>query len=1495
MLFCALAAGGATVPKKPPNIIFMLADDLGYNNVGIQQRQHSKNIELVTPTIDELASSGMRLDRMYSYKYCSPSRSSFLSGRLPIHVTQNNKNNDVINPGGADLRMKLLPEILKHAPSPYYTSLVGKWHVGARSKANLPINRGFDRHFGFLKGGEDHLNQTSYDEKLLFVDLWRDHGPAYGENGTFSTLLYAKEAQQIIQDHAAERPEMPLFMFLSWHATHTPLEAPPSWSVKSVPNDTKWRSRAKMNALVEILDEGVRNVTDTLKASGMWENTLLVFQADNGGWLNPENGGNNYPLRGGKVSDFEGGVRNFAFINGGYLPSNLRGTVNAGFAHICDWYATFQSLAYSNTKDLPLFEANEGDVPQSDSINLWRSFLVPNGTISDRTEIPLSYCNEVAECDLPGGMGDSALISGRWKVVNGSQGGLGIWQGPAYPNASTTEPDGVGCPNGCLFDILQDPGEHFDMKEHEPEIFSNLMARLHFYGTTVYQTNYSDANFCEPQRKSFDENKGFLAPRCRKNITTAPFAASGLKTEYLDSRYALSLGSVPRFSWTVPLLDDENDRGIDQSAYRIIVRNKHRGNEVVWDSQVVASNQSTLVEFGGGGTLLKPDTSYDWTVQWFYRKHSSEDLVGSVISSPASFDMGLNDENDWAGARWIGGENHRLVQVSMGQLPTNIFRARVHVAAPGCAILSVNGTKHRASATGVCPWTNFDKTIYYRTFDVLNLLGGNGTLGIMLGHGMYTYATGKLPSMKVKITVEGEGSSMICVSGGSTCTWYGTTGPILSDDPFAGTVIDWNRLPHGWDTSSFDPKQEGWTKVPIASDTPAPTVTIKGMAMPPTIDKRVYKPISVNRVDEYGGPVYVYDLGTNIVGTCSVIIDPTKNTVNNETISLRHGEMLLANGSLNLNYSGHDTGVKAHFQEDHHIIPKDRRRSSPLRLRSSFSWYGFQYVSVHVSSAGYFDGTNLDVLECFQMYPDFETAGDIVFGDDAVSKNIGKRLNGLQKIIITSQLGNLAQYAPTDCPTREKHFWLGDALSIAEEAMLNFHVAPLFANFLSIIADEQGHNTKYSFDFPGVVPVLTRPNKENLFMSSLGPKFGITDVSWSGAFPVILRWMWEHYADKRIVKEHYDTSKRFVDGLRAQANELLNSTLASFYVWGDWCSNQSREIATAGSGPPAAAFNFILSLDAMVALATVLEKEEDVKLYSELSSQARHAWHQSFYNRQHGLYGYDARDGFALQTLTSAPLAMEDVIPEDLLSSVLTHLKTDIETYRSFHQTFGSVGAKHFFSQLSRNGMHATALKVAAQKTFPSFGYWIEQGATSCWENWSGISDDTHPPQPTHNHIFLCGGVGEWMFTHVAGLSLPAGPGFESILLAPKVSFTDGPGSSASSVDSPYGAITLKWKRRADQKRISFVVSVHKPARLQLNLKQLGCEGHCRWVEDGRLLWDRERGFLPGVPGIDAVYYDIVSSILTTSMERGHYEFDIFVGGAIGVTGKLDRLHIEKK
>ena len=289
LLSTTMPPAGAALAKKP-HIIFNFADDLGHYNVGWTGNQEAR-----TPHLDSLAGSGIKLSRAYTFKYCSPTRSSFLSGRLPYHVTQNNKNNDITNPGGADLRMELLPERLKRAG--YRTAAVGKWHVGGRSRANLPINRGFDSHYGFLKGGEDHITQHSNDGGITFVDLWRDHAPAYGENGTFSTFMYAKEAVHVIEEHAArgrteggfegkgggvgEGEIPPLFMYLAWHSAHTPLEAPARFH-RAVPDDDKAGTRAKMNALVSALDEGVANVTLALKKTGMWKDSLFVFMADNG-------------------------------------------------------------------------------------------------------------------------------------------------------------------------------------------------------------------------------------------------------------------------------------------------------------------------------------------------------------------------------------------------------------------------------------------------------------------------------------------------------------------------------------------------------------------------------------------------------------------------------------------------------------------------------------------------------------------------------------------------------------------------------------------------------------------------------------------------------------------------------------------------------------------------------------------------------------------------------------------------------------------------------------------------------------------------------------------------------------------------------------------------------------------------------------------------------------------------------------------------------------
>lgn len=405
---------------------------------------------------------------------------------------------------------------------PHVQSAVGKWHVGARSAANLPINRGFDRHFGFLKGGEDHITQHSGDAGLTFVDLWRDHVPAVGENGTFSTFLYANEAVNVIESHAernraaeaAGQAAAPLAMYLAWQATHTPLEHPARF-FKQLPNDTPQATRSHMRALVGALDEGVSNVTAALKRTGLWNNTLLFVVADNGGWIQPTLGGNNWPLRGGKVSDFEGGVRSYAFMNGGYLDSmpELRGTTNTGLMHVADFYATFCKLAGVDPTD------SAAGVPPIDSLDLTDSLFTPGASTSPRTEVPLSFCNAEAACDAPSGVGDSALISGRYKLVNGTQGNLGYWQGPQYPNATSAKHPGSdpGCPSGCLFDIFADPAEQNDLREAQPDVFARLAARLAQIGATTFQTNNTGgADTCIPAQQAYDANGGFLSPRCSR-------------------------------------------------------------------------------------------------------------------------------------------------------------------------------------------------------------------------------------------------------------------------------------------------------------------------------------------------------------------------------------------------------------------------------------------------------------------------------------------------------------------------------------------------------------------------------------------------------------------------------------------------------------------------------------------------------------------------------------------------------------------------------------------------------------------------------------------------------------------------------------------------------------------------------------------------------------------------------------------------------------------
>ncbi|KAL3925964.1 MAG: hypothetical protein SGILL_000065 [Bacillariaceae sp.] len=301
---------------------------------------------------------------------------------------------------------------------------------------------------------------------------------------------------------------------------HGPLEAPPEYETP-LPNDPRG-ARAKMNAMAAILDEGIANVTDALRQSCLYENTLIVVSSDNGGWIQLDHGGNNFPLRGGKTTDFEGGVRTAAFVSGGFLEQmapNLLGSRSNLLMHLVDWYDTLIEVGTSISTRITKQDHRESqDVPPVDSLNVWEALISNDDITAVRTEVPLSFCSKEAACDWPGGSGNAALISWPWKVINGTQVGLGFWQGPQFPNASKKIPQpstDYGCPEGCLFNIETDPTEHQEVKEKHPEIFARLWSRLLEIGQGVYQTNYDGgAKTCLPVEEAYRRDKGFLAPRC---------------------------------------------------------------------------------------------------------------------------------------------------------------------------------------------------------------------------------------------------------------------------------------------------------------------------------------------------------------------------------------------------------------------------------------------------------------------------------------------------------------------------------------------------------------------------------------------------------------------------------------------------------------------------------------------------------------------------------------------------------------------------------------------------------------------------------------------------------------------------------------------------------------------------------------------------------------------------------------------------------------------
>ncbi|CAH1775568.1 unnamed protein product [Owenia fusiformis] len=392
LLLIVVAANNTKKRSKPPNIVFILADDLGWNDVGWH------NVDVKTPNLNKLAYEGVIFNYSYTQPTCSPSRAAILTGRYPFMTGTQRGIIGEEKPYGLPLKYELMSDRLKRLG--YSTHIVGKWHLGYCKWEYTPTFRGFDSFYGFLNGAQDYYTHLKGAVHSEGVDFRNNKRVVIDQFGVYSTHSHTKRAVKVIKHHNNEKP---FFLYLPFQAVHTPLQVPKQYTDQY--GHIKDNNRRIFLGMVSALDEAVGNITKALRKNRMLRDTLIVFTSDNGG--NVHGGGNNWPLRGGKTTLFEGGTRVPTFVWGKMIKRRRR-TTN-GLFHAVDWVPTLLHFAGGKTEK------------ELDGVNQWS--MINQNKASNRKEMVYTI-NEVTKV--------AAIRIGKYKLIEGFPGRYRSWYPPPH-------------------------------------------------------------------------------------------------------------------------------------------------------------------------------------------------------------------------------------------------------------------------------------------------------------------------------------------------------------------------------------------------------------------------------------------------------------------------------------------------------------------------------------------------------------------------------------------------------------------------------------------------------------------------------------------------------------------------------------------------------------------------------------------------------------------------------------------------------------------------------------------------------------------------------------------------------------------------------------------------------------------------------------------------------------------------------------------------------
>ena len=817
---------------------------------------------------------------------------------------------------------------------------------------------------------------------------------------------------------------------------------------------------------------------------------------------------------------------------------------------------------------------------------------------------------------------------------------------------------------------------------------------------------------------------------------------------------------MPRFSYAI----SHSERGETQSAYRIIVSANNpalskkilrtQGVKTVWDSGKVISNKTTNIPYTG--SALEPDTDYSFSVTWMDSKGAASAPANSTFSTGYTFEGYATPSPPAfisAAPQKISAESMLRAEFHVTGSPT---RARLYIIGLGYYKSYINGELTDNHELG--PFTTFEKRILYDTWDVTHLVTeGCNTLGVMLGTGWYAQHTiksgPKSLSAVLSITTD-DGKKHVfqtATAGDPSNSLVFTTAPspVVSDDIYVGEVYDARLEQQGWNSCGFTPSTP-WSPAVKADHNPISAgAAVNARTVQITVD-RTYS--VVNITEPLGsGNGYVVDFGQNIAGLLRInVVCPEAGT----SIHMHFGESLHEDGTvlnqyggiMNANYTCKGTGDIETYQ-------------------TLFAYYGFRFVQVTNFPGVPNEGSFLALF----IHSDVPQTGSLTTDNHAI--------NAIQHATRFASLSNLMDI-PTDCPQRERRGWLGDAQLSCETTIHNFDMAAFYTKWMRDIRDSQSfYNSTHHGSIPDCVPYY-------------GHGALPADPAWSAAYPLITNWVSEYYADDRIITEHYDGIKSFMD---SQITQLDPNGLLSFAHYGDWCSVSDG--ASTGAGfkrPSISTFYFIKGLQVLTSFAQRLGKTADARKYGDLEAKTSATFQTLLYNNSTHMY----EDGYPISQIMAFTLGVVPKSDSDaVLNNLLDMLAKGTHSGLPNAPTGGIVFTKYFWDLMQAKGHNDLGIQYMLAKGMPSFSYWIEPTnggvpATTLWENWQSTAFNPHG---SYNHI-MYGGFGRWLYGGLAGVTrMPGSRGWDNVLFAPAMHHSKEVTSASASIDTPQGLVSVDW------------------------------------------------------------------------------------------------------